>query len=66
MKNQKIKIKNAHTVLKEKRNDLIKATQDRKVLERLKSIGQENYLKEMDRLEQIFLDEAAIIRHSKR
>jgi len=63
--NQKIRIATAHEILENKRNELIKATRDRKVLERLKDIGKENYLKEMDRLEQIFLDEIAVIRHSK-
>ena len=65
IKNQNIRIQNAYSVLEQKRAELVKATQDRKVLDRLKDIGRQNYLKEMDRLEQIFLDEIAVIRHGK-
>ena len=63
--NQQTRITTAHDVLENKRNELIKATRDRKVLERLKDIGRENYLKEIDRLEQIFLDDISVIRHNK-
>lgn len=56
----------ARTRLNEKREELLKAKQEHKAMERLKEIDFERYREHQSRLETNFIDEIAITRHGRR
>lgn len=56
----------AQNELEKKRKIYIQATQDTKVIQRLKEQEREKYLYEMSQLEQKFLDELSIIRERRK
>ena len=69
LENKKIeqhkKICEAKSVVELEREKLIDATKNRKVLERLKEKGMKRYLLDIDRLEQIELDEIAVLKYAR-
>lgn len=58
-------IANARKVLEEKREELLKAKQEHKAMERLREIDLTRYNAEQSRLEMNFIDEIAIMRHGR-
>jgi flagellar protein FliJ len=59
-------IVNAQSILDEKREDLLKAKQEHKAMERLREIDFERYTEKQSKLEMNFIDEIAIMRHGRR
>ncbi len=62
---QEEKITQAHAVVEAEREKLIEATKNKKVLERLKEKGMKRYLADINRLEQIELDEIAVLKYER-
>lgn len=62
---QQKKICEAKSVVELEREKLINATKNRKVLERLKEKGMKRYLFDINRLEQIELDEIAVLKYAR-
>ncbi len=62
---QQKKICEAKSVVELEREKLIDATKNRKVLERLKEKGMKKYLLDVNRLEQIELDEIAVLKYAR-
>lgn len=56
----------ARKILEEKREELLKAKQEYKAMERLREIDFERYQEHESRLEMNFIDEIAIMRHGRR
>ncbi|MFQ6043876.1 MAG: flagellar export protein FliJ, partial [Candidatus Poribacteria bacterium] len=59
IRDEKANHKTLHEQVEKKRQDFLEARKQRKVVEELKSSYFERYLKEMTRLEQVFMDEVA-------
>jgi flagellar protein FliJ len=59
-------IASAQKLLDEKREELLKAKQEHKAMERLREIDFERYQEQQSRLEMKFIDEIAIMRHGRR
>jgi flagellar FliJ protein len=58
-------IASAKKLLEAKREELLKAKQEHKAMERLREIDFERYKEEQSRLEMNFIDEIAIMRHGR-
>jgi flagellar protein FliJ len=58
-------IEGAKKILEEKREELLKAKQEHKAMERLREIDFERYKEEQAKLEMNFIDEIAIMRHGR-
>ncbi|HNY66461.1 MAG TPA: flagellar export protein FliJ [Deltaproteobacteria bacterium] len=59
-------IAQARKLLDEKREELLKAKQEHKAMDRLREIDLERYIQEQSRQEMQFIDEIAIMRHGRR
>lgn len=59
-------IENARKLLDERRDELLKAKQEHKAMERLREIDFERYQEQQSKLEMNFIDEIAIMRHGRR